>query len=356
MKRRDRLDASPARARSRVRSRVLALGLCWLARGANADSAQPVVLSEYSELATGSEIVRRMLSPLVAAQIAAKVAQAGRTTIGQTVMLADEKFLLYVPAVRPPHGFALLVFVPPWQDARLPPGWAAVLDRYGVIFVTAARAGNAERVLDRRVPLALLAAHGIAARYAIDRDSVFVAGFSGGARVAMRLALSFPDVFRGAILNAGSDPIGDPQIPLPPTELFDRFQQFSRLVYVTGEGDTSQLARDQASERSVRQWCLFNVQDHVERGAGHEVAGPTAIAWALNAVLADATAVPGKLAECRASINRELDRELDAAGALLEHGQRDEARKMLNKIDGHFGGLAAPRSVELQSRLSAESR
>lgn len=58
----------------------------------------------------------------------------------------------------PPHGFALLVFVPPWQDARLPPEWAKVLDRYGAIFVSAARSGNDENVLGRREPLALLAA------------------------------------------------------------------------------------------------------------------------------------------------------------------------------------------------------
>jgi hypothetical protein len=345
-----------SRTRGSPRSRHLVLALLVLASGARADTGQPTQLTEYSELATAPEIARRMLSPLVAAQVARQAAQSGKQMLEQTVNLSDEKFVAYVPARRPPRGFALLVFVPPWQDARLPPGWAPVLDRYGVIFVSAARSGNAESVLDRREPLALLAAHGMAARYSIDGDSVFVAGFSGGARVAQRLALAFPDVFRGAILNAGSDPIGDPQMPLPPKDLFYRFQQFSRLVYVTGEADTTQLALDQASERAMRQWCVFNVREHVERGAGHEVAGPTAFAWSMSALLADAAAPPGRLAECRASIEQEFDRQLTAAGALFEHGQVDEAGKLLKKIDGRYGGLAAPRSVELQNKLSEHAR
>ena len=349
------VDARTTRTRSRAPSGVLALALVSIARAAGADSAQPIELSEYSDLATAPEIARRTLSPLVGTEVARQAAQSGKQMIEQTVRLSDEKFIAYVPTRRPPHGYALLVFVPPWEDARLPPGWAPVLDRYGVIFVSAARSGNAAPVLDRREPLALLAAHGVAARYSIDSDSVFVAGFSGGARVALRLALAFPDVFRGAILNAGSDAIGDPQIPLPPKGLFGRFQQSSRLVYVTGEGDMSQLAQDQASERSMRQWCVFNVREHIDHGAGHEVAGSLAFAWAMNALLADAAVAPGKLAACRSSIEQALDRELSAAGALLERGQGDEAGKLLKKIDGHYGGLAAPRSVELQDRLSGRA-
>jgi len=91
----------------------------------------------------------------------------------------------------------------------LPQEWVSVLDRYGVIFVSAARSGNDESVSGRREPLALLAAHNIMKEHPVDPEHIYVAGFSGGSRIALRLALGYPDLFHGAILNAGSDSIGD---------------------------------------------------------------------------------------------------------------------------------------------------
>ena len=68
------------------------------------------------------------------------------------------------------------------------------------------------------------------ARYPIDPKRVYVGGLSGGSRAAEMTALAYPDVFRGALLNAGSDPIGgEAGIYLPPAELFRRFQE-TKLV------------------------------------------------------------------------------------------------------------------------------
>jgi pimeloyl-ACP methyl ester carboxylesterase len=239
-----------------------------------------------------------------------------------------------------------LVFVPPWQDARLPQGWTPALDRHGVIFVSAARAGNDENVLDRREPLALLAAHNVARRYPVDPERVYIAGFSGGSRVALRLALGYPDVFRGAILNAGSDPIGDPQVPLPPEELFFQFQS-THLVYVTGEGDTFQLNSDLASMRSMKKWCVFDAQAHVEPSGSHAAAGSTALFWALSALLHPARPDPKRLAACRQAIELELNASLQQVESLIATGHQEDAQRLLIKIDGHYGGLAAPRSLAL---------
>jgi dienelactone hydrolase len=287
-----------------------------------------------------------MLSPLALAQVKQLITRTGKSMVEQSIKLSEEKFILYVPSSRPARGFALLVFVPPWQDARLPPGWAAVLDRYGVIFVSAARSGNDESVLDRRGPLAILAAHNVARRYAVDPERVYVGGFSGGGRVALRLALAYPDVFRGAILNAGSDPIGDSHIPIPPKDLFLQFQS-THLVYVTGEGDPVRVTDDIASMHSMNNWCVFDVQSHVERSASHEVAGSTALAWALSALSHDAQPDPKRLAACRLAIEKELNAKMQEVESLVAAGHLEEAQKLLIKLDGHYGGLAAPRSVEL---------
>ena len=331
---------------------IHAMPLPFSTANAQASKAAHVQFSEYSPPGDlPLDIARRTLSPLTALQARRQAAQPGKSLIEQPIKLAEEVFLIYVPSRPPPRGFALLVFVPPWQDARLPPGWGAILERYGTIFVSAARSGNDEGVMDRREPLALLAAANVIRQYPVDAGAVFIAGFSGGARVAQRLALAFPDLFSGAILNAGSDPIGTRYVPLPPRELFYRFQEHTRLVYVTGEADT-RLGLDQDSMRSMHQWCMFAAQGHVESSAGHDVLGPNAFAWALSAVLSDVPAASRRLAGCRAAVDQELNRQLDAAELELTSGAPESVEKSLRALDARFGGLAAPRSVDLAMKYS----
>lgn len=313
---------------------------------AGGEISRDVVFSDYSERSSSAELARRLLSPLTAAQLERQT-RSGKKMVEQSIKLSGEKFLVYIPSPRPARGFGVLVFVPPWQDARLPQGWAPALDRYGVIFVTAARSGNDESVFDRRGPLALLAAQNIIRRYPVDPQRVYIGGFSGGSRVALRLALGYPDLFRAAILNAGSDPIGNSQIPLPPKDLFFQFQSSSHIVYVTGAVDAFQLSSDMASMHSMREWCVFDVEDHAEPSAGHEVAGSTALSWALSALMHEARPDSGKLAGCRSAIEEALKLKIRQVESLVAGGHHDDAQKLLAKIDAQYGGLAAPRSVEL---------
>jgi len=314
------------------------------------------VFTDYSPLSTNLELARRSLSPLTAAQLPRILTQSGTRLSEQPIDLSQETFVLYVPAPAPPQGYALLVFVPPWQDARLPVGWTAVLDRYHVIFVSAARSGNEETVLGRREPLALLAEHNVLARYPVDPRRVYLAGFSGGARVAQRLALAYPDVFRGAILNAGSDPIGDADIALPPRDLFLQFQSSSRLVYLTGETDLTHLEMAAVSMRSMRKWCVFDTDAEVisrtgRSPAAHEVADSAALSRALEAMLRPARPDPEKLASCRSALESELLAKLQQVDSLIEAGKGAAAQESLKEIDRRFGGLAAPRAVELAGKI-----
>ena len=325
---------------------VILLGAAQSIAAGGGETFRDVVFADYSERSSSAELVRRMLSPLAALQLKQQMTRTGKQMAEQSIKLSEEKFVVYVPSPRPARGYALLVFVPPWEDARLPSGWTPVLDRDGVIFVSAARSGNDESVFDRREPLALLAAHNVMQRYPVDPERVYIGGFSGGARVALRLALGYPDVFHGAILNAGSDPIGDSHIPIPPKDLFLQFQS-TRLVYVTGEEDTSRLSDDSASMHSMKKWCVFDVQSHVVRSGSHEVADSTALAWALSVLLHDVRPNPDKLGACRLAIEEELNIKMQELDSLVAAGHDDEAQKLLLKLDGRFGGLAAPRSIEL---------
>jgi pimeloyl-ACP methyl ester carboxylesterase len=310
-----------------------------------------VVFSEYFPLSSSAEILHRLLSPLSAVQVAENSAHSAVALRDQPIDLTQERFAVYVPAHPPTQGYGLLVFVPPWENAMLPRGWAAILDRHGVIFVSAANSGNAANVLDRREPLALLAAHNIMRRFHVDPERIYIGGFSGGSRVALRLALGFPDLFRGAFLDAGSDPIGNAQVPLPPPELFSRFQEMTRVVYITGQNDAVNADKDAASAQSLLEWCVFDWYAERSPWMGHEVAGPGVFDRALDMIDKHAEPKLPRLNDCRLRINQQLGKEIDQANDLLAAGNVNGARRLLNKIDTRYGGLAAPRSVDLAARL-----
>ncbi|HTQ14860.1 MAG TPA: PHB depolymerase family esterase [Rhizomicrobium sp.] len=323
---------------------ALAALLALAAGAARADGL--VTFATYSHLTGNAEMMRRLYSPLRAEQIRAELAKAHQSLGEQAIDLAQEQFFVSVPPRMPAKGYGLIVFIAPWNEGAAPRGWTDVLAAKGFIFVAAARSGNSQDVAARREPLALLAWQNIAARYTLDPGRVYVAGMSGGARVALRVALGYPDVFDGALLNAGSDPIGSAEIPLPPRELFARFQAHSRLVYLTGALDREHRDMDRRSEDSMRQWCVGNVTNVIAQGLGHEPADPESLAGALDAL--DVPAAPDpSLAECRADLDRTVAAKLAGVKSLEASGRRDEALSELKDIDATYGGLAAPESVAL---------
>ena len=312
-----------------------------------------VVFTEYSPLSSSTELARRLLTPLADAALVRKTAGLRSPLQEQPIDLARERFLVYVPSLAPPQGYSLLVFIPPWRDSIIPPGWAAVLDRRNMIFVSAANSGNDANVLARRIPLALLAAQNIMRLYPVDRERVYIGGFSGGSRVALRVALSFPDVFRGALLNAGSDPLGSAQAPLPAADLFRQFQNSSHLVYITGNDDRMHIELDDQSRVSMREWCMFGASVETMIRTGHETAAPPDLDRALARLAEPLQPDADKLADCRTRIAGQMQAQLAEAKASIERGKAADARRLLEKIDARYGGLAAPESLELAQRIDA---
>jgi pimeloyl-ACP methyl ester carboxylesterase len=311
-----------------------------------------VTFTVYSPLSRPEEIARRTLPPRLLAAGQRALAAAGRALAEQQVDLAAERFSVYVPAGGPPPGgYGLLVFVAPWQEATRPRRWRPPLDRHGIIFVAAAGSGNGEAILDRRLPLALLAFENVRARYPIDPARTYVGGMSGGSRVAEAVALAYPDVFRGALLDAGSDPLGaEAGHYLPPADLFRRFQE-TRLVYVTGEHDQENLDADRISRSSMHEWCVLDVAVQRPRHLAHEPLDPASLDRALDALDRRSPVDPEARARCDARIERDLQARLAEVRAALERGDRRDARARLDALDARFGGLAGPESLALGQRL-----
>ncbi len=81
------------------------------------------MFGDYTPLSSSSELVRRMLSPLNALNLQRQLTRSGQAVRDQAIDLAHERFVAYVrmitPLCRRRGVHALLVFVPPWQDAAV---------------------------------------------------------------------------------------------------------------------------------------------------------------------------------------------------------------------------------------------
>jgi hypothetical protein len=178
-------------------------------------------------------------------------------------------------------------------------------------------------------------------------------GFSGGSRVAEIVALAYADIFHGAILNAGSDPIdGKDGNYKPPAELFRAFQR-ARLVYITGDQDEEHLRRDGVSRESMHDNCVLDIKTEVALRLGHHEIDAFGLDRALGSLEARGTVDADEIARCNARVEAEISAELAKATAALARGDRDAARAQLTAIDVRFGGLAAPGILELDARLAA---
>jgi pimeloyl-ACP methyl ester carboxylesterase len=247
--------------------------------------------------------------------------------------------------------------VAPWGEPTRPKDWYATLESHKLIFVAAQDSGNDKKVLERRIPLAILAYENVRARFPLNSQRVFIAGFSGGSRVAGMVALAYPDVFRGVIMNAGSDTIdgsaqGEGNFK-PPAELFRVFQR-SRLVYVTGDEDLDHVQQDKASRESMRDNCVQDIRDVVEPHVGHRAVEGTVLDRALDALDAPAAIDADELAHCNERLESKITAALGKVSAAIAHGDREEARTQLMALDARYGGLAAPRSLELHAKLGAK--
>ena len=312
------------------------------------------VFTLYTPLSRSAEILRRTLPPLTFRRGQQALSAKGEALAEQPVDLAKERFAVHVPPGKAPkEGYGLLVFVAPWRQATHPRRWRPPLDRHALIFVSAANSGNEVNILDRRLPLALLAYENVRARYPLDPKRIYVWGFSGGSRVAQIAALAYPDVFQGVLLNAGSEPIGAERgVYLPPADLFRRFQT-TRIVYVTGEDDEGNLQDDQISQASLKEWCVFDVEVQIARRLGHETLDPASLDYALDALDHHSAVDPGALEQCNARIRRELAAKMAEAGDAAARGDRDGARQRMKAIEARYGGLAAPALFELDAKLGA---
>jgi len=166
---------------------------------------------------------------------------------------AHEEFLVHIPAnYDGRRDFGLIVFISADNAfADLPRGWDLVLADHNLLFVAPQAAGN-DQPVDRRYGLAVLAADEMLTHYRVDPARTFVAGFSGGARIAGDLGFYQSDVFHGTIQDCGADfyrpvhqghplaadtPPGDYGLISASPQEVDNARQNVRFALITGTRD-----------------------------------------------------------------------------------------------------------------------
>ncbi|HEX6396307.1 MAG TPA: hypothetical protein VFZ95_02690 [Steroidobacteraceae bacterium] len=145
--------------------------------------------------------------------------------------------------VREPAGGAhgVFVYVSPTDSGELPADWVEVIDRERLLYVAADGFGNSRLTAERI--LAALAADRLARQMGVKDERRYIAGMSGGGRIASQVLTHFPQVFSGAICIAGADYF------LPPDEAQRAAVGARRVVMITGSRDFNQREIQLVSRR-----------------------------------------------------------------------------------------------------------
>lgn len=338
----------------RYRLMALMAGLLILGEISAATSpSQRFTLDALSPLASASELTSRLLTPVTQDRILKFREKVDFSFREQTIEVGEEPYELFVPEPAADGTYGLLVFIWPGDEIQVPEGWWKVLREHHIIYVASRRSSNIENIFDRRVPLALHGYEYARRRYDLDPERVYIGGFSGGSRTAQRVVMAYPDVFHGVLLIGGSDALGgESGFTLPSAPLSRELQQRTRFVFSTGGNDSPNRAKDARTRKDLEALCMQGIRLVPQNGVEHWVPDGRGFARALTQLEmpvpqhADAVA-------CADALGRSIQAQLDAVAKKVEDDELDEAGRVLAQLDAHYGGLAAPRSVEL-SRIIAE--
>jgi pimeloyl-ACP methyl ester carboxylesterase len=340
-----------ATRRLRTACAALLTGLPLLAFAVDPTRIAPIA---PSPLAAPAELVERQFGPLRAFQIQAKLRAMGLQN-ASGIKLADERMLLRAPDKPAADGrYGLLVYLDSRAHAQYDFTWSNVLDSHAVILVSPDNAGDDAASFDRRIPLALAAYEYARRTYNLDPDRVYIAGDGSGSRIAQNLAVSFPDVFSGAIVNSGAVELGTQALPVPAPALLERLRTHSRLVFATSSHDEPAFTEQRRTLKSMGAYCVPGAEVFEN---GHTLVGHAAInGLFLNDFLDSlaaphSAAMPGQAA-CEDALRRDANAALEDIRQLHASGRQDDALKALVDFDSAYGRLLVEDEVALVKQIN----
>ncbi|MCG6871783.1 MAG: hypothetical protein LJE84_05790 [Gammaproteobacteria bacterium] len=284
-------------------------------------------------------VVQRLTHRLHWFEIQSWLRATGGRFEGHAVDVSRETFEVYVPRRAPdPGGYSLFVWIHAIDDGAPRNDWLPVLEKLGVIYIGANDSGNGHSPVDRRIPLALHAAHNAQRRFPVNPDRVWVGGMSGGARTASLVAVAFADVFTGGLFAAGADPIGGRRLPLPPLPVLRQLQERSRLVSYTGHADTVNMLQVRQTHSSYDRYCAWYHKPMFDRRTEHANLDGR---WLKKGLLLLRDGRPRTTAAQRLACRHELEERARSAIAGYQAAEPDQRAALAKKMDKDFGPLVA---------------
>jgi hypothetical protein len=208
--------------------------------------------------------------------------------------IARERFRLFVPdGYKPSRAWGLLVWVDAGNAPNIPAAWEKVLSAKRLLFVAGIRSGNSRDIFDR-MRMAIHASEGIRARFKVDSERVYAAGFSGGGRVAGMLGIAWPDFFSGSLPMMGVNFFTNipsskgtmyPPDFIPDDQALEIARNERKHVLVTGEKDFNRGDILSVFENGYRKQRFQKVSILEIPGAGHSL--PDAVWFEKAVVLLD---------------------------------------------------------------------
>jgi hypothetical protein len=142
-----------------------------------------------------------------------------------------QRYQLFVPrAYDPSRAWPLVVFVSPGDDPLGWRHWQKVCEDSDVLFCAAYAAGN-NCPVGQRTRIVLDMFDDVRRHYRVDPDQTYLAGFSGGGRMACTIAFALPEYFGGVIPVCGTNPL--PRLDYLRHRVRDRLA----VAFVTGATD-----------------------------------------------------------------------------------------------------------------------
>jgi predicted esterase len=220
--------------------------------------------------------------------------------ISSAYTLSKERFRVIAPeSYTNDLSWGLLVWMSPGREPGIPKDWPEVLAKHKLLFVSPLDAGNDRHPQNRqagaieRFRLGLDACYNMRLRYRISPKRIYVAGFSGGARIASMLGVAYSDVFTGTIpicgvnfymtIPAGGDQVWPADYKTQVPHLNAAKTQ-GRFVLITGGTDVNRPQTLATYEQGFQKYGFAHVQYLEVPGMGHAVPGGEYLARALKFV------------------------------------------------------------------------
>jgi len=125
--------------------------------------------------------------------------------VNYNLELTNETYEIFVPRnYSDKDSFGIFVFIDSQNEMTIPKEWASIMEKEKLICLIPQKIGN-DQMTPRRLGVAYVGILKTMERYNIDSKRIFTAGYSGGARCSLHLALIHSDVIRGNISICGAD-------------------------------------------------------------------------------------------------------------------------------------------------------